>query len=167
MAKDKETKKNEPTSEEQATQARAGNPDSEQPQNFVEADGVRALATPQDQAVTNDLPEGDNTVGLLEMQVRPFSDEEERDRQQLEGYPRLPEEYFDPHGEDSRDPEPAKAGRAATHRADVGRVVTVDFDTIYDGEVYKSGTQDLPLDVADALISEGKAWEPAGKKRGR
>jgi hypothetical protein len=156
------------TPEEQAVQARQGNPDSEQPKNYVEgADGARALATPKDQAVYNDLPEGTNTVGLLEQQVSPFSPEEERDRQQLEGYPRPPEEFFDPHGEDSRDPEPAKAGRAATHRADVGRVVVVDYDTIHDGEVYKSGVQDLPLDVADALISEGKAWEPAGKKRGR
>lgn len=178
MAKKNEEKAPESQPEQMAQdqqanrQARQGNPDQNQEQHFVEYEDAqgnkqRALSTPAQQAVYHDLPEGADTVGLLEAQARPYSDEEERDRQQLENYPRKPEEYFDPHEDDARDAEPLKAGRASTARADHGRVVVVDHDVLHDGEVYKGGTQDLPADIADALIGRGVAWEPAGKKKGR
>ncbi len=47
------------------------------------------------------------------------------------------------------------------------RVVCVHKDTEHEGETIKAGTQVLPNAVADALISDDRAYEPGGKKRGR
>lgn len=127
---------------------------------------VRSVATPPDsplQGHNQGNPEGEDYVGLLEVQVNP-DPAQEVERQQEENFPRLAEDYFDPK---EMEPEEPRQGRSATSRADIGRVVVVDHDVIHDGEVVKAGVQDLPLSVADALISEGAAWEPAGKKRGR
>lgn len=133
-----------------------------------DADGnvVRAVSTPKDSPLrghNQGNPEGEDYVGLLEVHVNPDPNEEV-ERQQVENYPRLAEDYFDP---SEVEPEQPRQGHSATSRADIGRVVVVDFDVIHDGEVVKAGTQDLPLSVADALIADGHAWEPAGKKRGR
>lgn len=100
----------------------------------------------------------------LEEQVNQFSPAEEMERARAETYPRAASvATFDGHDE----PEDVRYGQAATHRSTVGRVVVVDEDVEYGGEVYKAGVQDLPLDVADALIGDNKAFEPAGKKQGR
>jgi hypothetical protein len=61
----------------------------------------------------------------------------------------------------------ARFGPASTHQADLGRVVVVERDTEHEGETYKAGTQDLPLEVADALIDKGAAHEAPGVKKGR
>lgn len=111
----------------------------------------------------DNMPEGRAYVGLKEYEVNP-DHVDESFKQQAENYPRAPAITFTPA---DHEPEEARAGRSATSRSKVGRVVVVENDEIYDGEVYKAGVQDLPLDVADALIGDGKAWEPAGKKRGR
>lgn len=106
-----------------------------------------------------------DTVGApTENNVNQFSPAEEAERQRAEAAPRSRTvTTFDGHDE----LEEARHGQASTHRATVGRVVVVDEDTEHDGEIYKAGVQDLPLDVADALISDDKAFEPAGKKQGR
>lgn len=67
----------------------------------------------------------------------------------------------------AKDKDKAVYGVAASDPAEVGRVVTLHHDQEYDGKTYKAGTQDLPADVADALIGDGKAFEPDGKKKGR
>lgn len=139
----------------------------EEPQRFVEdEDGNRAAATPEEEQV-HPLMQGapgasEDYVGQLE----PFVDPDpmaEAERQVRENYPRVRGDEFDP---SEVEPEEARPGRAATSRADFGRVVVVEDDVLYDNEIYKAGVQELPLDVADALISQGDAFEPAGKKKG-
>jgi hypothetical protein len=61
----------------------------------------------------------------------------------------------------------ARFGVAASDPAYEGKVVTLHRDAEHDGKLYKAGTQDLPVAVADAFIGEGKAFEPGGKKKGR
>jgi phosphoribosylaminoimidazole (AIR) synthetase len=102
--------------------------------------------------------------GSLEEKVNRMSPAEEQARQAEEQYPHLGVTFAGQHEEG---PEEARQGYAATSRATVGRVVVVHEDTVHEGELYKAGTQDLPLEVADALIADGKAYEPAGKKKGR
>lgn len=58
-------------------------------------------------------------------------------------------------------------GQAASDPAEYGKIVTLHRDEEKDGKLYKAGTQDLPVDVANAFIDEGKAFEPGGKKKGR
>ena len=58
-------------------------------------------------------------------------------------------------------------GVAASDQAYEGKVVTLHRDQELDGKLYKAGTQDLPVEVADALIEGEKAFEPGGKKKGR
>lgn len=112
----------------------------------------------------SDLAHVSNEGYSLEEQVNPMTPEEEMERQRAENYPRAAAvQTFEAHEE----MEKARAGHAATSRAVVGRVVVVHEDVERDGEVYKAGVQDIPLDVADALVGEGLAFEPAGKKRGR
>ena len=112
----------------------------------------------------DNMPEPD-AVGQLEYLVGP-DPHEERDRQQQENYPRLPREYFDPHGEDKQELRPLnKYGR--TSQSSYGRLVLVEQDVLYDGEVYKAGMQQLPAEEAEALIDAGLAYEPAGKGTGR
>ncbi len=111
----------------------------------------------------DNMPEGQAYVGLLEYEVNP-DHVDETFKQQAENFPRVSEESFHPEEVESESP---RQGRAATSRAIVGRVVVIEEDVIYDGEVYKAGVQDIPLDVADALIADNMAFEPAGKKRGR
>ncbi len=65
------------------------------------------------------------------------------------------------------DKKKATYGVAASDPAYEGRVVTLHRDQEHDGKLYKAGTQDLPVAVADALIAEEKAFEPGGKKKGR
>jgi hypothetical protein len=168
MAKKKEERQNqEVTAEErQANQARRGNPDEAQPQHFVEDDeGNRAMATPQeDVAYGADQPD---QVHTLEAPVSTDVDiMAEHRRQQLQNYPRLPEEYFDPHNIDAEE-KAARSGYAATARSSLGRWVVVDHDHKYEGEIIKGGVQELPTDVADALIADGVAFDPAGKQGGR
>lgn len=100
----------------------------------------------------------------LERTVNELDPAEEQLRQQAEAFPRAQAvQTFDTHEETER----VRAGQASTSRSDHGRVVTVHEDTEEGGEVYKAGTQDIGQDAADALIAAGKAFEPAGKKRGR
>lgn len=106
----------------------------------------------------------DNEGSPQENELNQFTPEEEAERQRLEAFPRSPAvATFDGHDE----VENARAGHASTSRSALGRVVVVDEDVEHGGELYKAGVQDLPLDVASALISEGSAFEPAGKKMGR
>lgn len=63
--------------------------------------------------------------------------------------------------------EEAVHGVAASDPAYEGKVVTLHHDQTHEGKLYKAGTQDLPADVADALIADEKAFEPGGKKKGR
>lgn len=134
---------------------------------FVEDDeGNRAMATPPEEAAYG-AQQGapDRDPDLLEEPHGPDVDPVANMlEQQRENFPRVTGEEFDP---SEKEKEPVREGRAATSRSEVGRVVVVDYDCEYDGEIYKSGISDLPLDVADALIDEGLAWEPAGKKKGR
>lgn len=58
-------------------------------------------------------------------------------------------------------------GQAASTPSEYGKVVVVHYDVEHDGETYKAGVQDLPVSVADALIADGSAYEPDGKKKGR
>jgi hypothetical protein len=111
----------------------------------------------------DNMPEGTAYVGLLEYEVNPDHVDESA-KQQAENYPRVQAQTFRP---EELEPEEPRMGRSATARAMVGRVVVIENDVIHDGEVYKAGVQDIPLDVADELIADGMAWEPAGKKRGR
>jgi hypothetical protein len=128
---------------------------------------VRAVASDPDGVNAmpglDGMPEGDNYVGVLEHMVNPDPADEVA-AQQRENYPRIPEEYFDPQ---EVEPEEIRAGHSATSRSVVGRVVVIEEDCIHDGEVYKAGVQDISAEAADALMGEGLAWEPAGKKRGR
>lgn len=146
-------------------EANAANPAH---RNYVEDDdGNRALATPKDsplQGVYQGNPEGDEYVGLLAAQTNPIDPMEEAQKQQEQNYPRLPEEYFDPA---EQEPEEARVGAASTSRSSLGRWVVVEHECLHDGEAFMPGTQELPGDVADALIADGKAFEPAGKKGGR
>lgn len=172
--KDQKDEKQAQAEEMQSHEVRFQTPsedDNPAAQNFVEADApkeddkVRAAATPEDEQLPeglDNLPEPDS-VGMLEYLVNP-DPVAEAEKQQAENFPRVTEFDFDPA---NHSVEEARPGRAATSRAIVGRVVIVEHDLIHDGEVYKAGVQDLPQDVADALISEGEAFEPAGKKRGR
>lgn len=90
---------------------------------------------------------------------------EEQERAAAQAYPRRSAQaVFDP-AED--EVEPARVGHAATSRSEIGRVIVLDEDYEHDGELYKAGVQQQPVEVADALIAEGVAFEPAGKKRGR
>ena len=98
----------------------------------------------------------------VESNVNPMSPAEEAERQQAENYPR-PSQTFEKHDE----AEKVRQGFASTSRARIGRVVVVHEDVEHDGELYKAGVQDLPVEVADALMADDKAFEPAGKKRGR
>lgn len=98
-----------------------------------------------------------------EHDVARLTPEEEAERQRAEAFPRPRDvRVFEGH-----EPEEARQGFASTHRAEIGRVVVVHEDVEHGGEVYKAGVQDIPLSVADALIGDGKAFEPAGKKKGR
>lgn len=100
-----------------------------------------------------------------ENEVNEFTPAEEAERQQAEQYPHIDTvTVFDP---STVKKEKARVGHGATHRAEVGRVVVVLEETMHDGELYRPGVGDLPLEVADALIKEGVAYEPAGKKKGR
>lgn len=56
---------------------------------------------------------------------------------------------------------------AAKKQTDEPRVVTLHRDEEYDGKTYKAGTQEMPAEVADALIGQEKGFEPDGKKKGR
>lgn len=107
-----------------------------------------------------------DTNQAVESEVNRMSPEEESERQRAENFP-LVGSVTTFAGQHEEGPEEARVGYASTHRAEVGRVVVVHEDVIRDGEVYKAGTQDLPLEVADAMIAEGEAYEPAGKKKGR
>ncbi len=100
----------------------------------------------------------------MEQRVNRMSPAEEMERQAAEAYPQNVASFAGQHEEG---PEEARQGFASTSRAVVGRVVVLHEDTEYEGEVYKAGTQDIPLSVADYFIGEGKAYEPAGKKKGR
>jgi hypothetical protein len=142
-------------------------------EGYVEAEApkednkVRAVASPEDSLYKGAMQGAPDTgyVGLLENYVEgdvdPMADSM---RQQAENYPRVSAEVFLP---EEQEKEQARQGHTATSRADIGRVVVVDADCIVGGEVVKAGVQDLPLEIADSLISEGLAFEPAGKKRGR
>lgn len=114
------------------------------------------------------LKDGESLEGTFfkEENVNPMTPAEEAERQQAENYPNVTgvRTFAGSHEEG---PEKARQGFAATHRAEIGRVVVVHEDTEHGGEVYKAGVQDIPLKVADALIGDGKAFEPAGKKKGR
>jgi hypothetical protein len=100
----------------------------------------------------------------IEQRVNPMTPGEEMERQAAESYPQNVASFAGQHEEG---PEEARQGFASTSRAEVGRVVVLHEDTEYEGEVYKAGTQDIPLAVADSFIADGKAYEPAGKKKGR
>ncbi len=103
-------------------------------------------------------------VAPIEANVNPMSPGEEAERQALEAYPRASAvQTFDKHDE----PEKVRAGYASTSRANVGRVIVLHEDREYEGEVYKAGVHDLPVDVADHFMGENEAFEPAGKKKGR
>lgn len=164
---EKQAKQNQSQAENQAAQEPKEEENPATPTNYVEdSDGNRAAATPDDDpaAGRNDgLPEGTDYVGLLETQVNPDPVEEQL-RQQQENYPRLPEEYFDP---TEHEPEEARVGAASTSRSSKGRWLVVENDVLYEGEVIKAGVDEYPSDVADALLSRGDAFEPAGKKGGR
>ena len=130
------------------------------------ADNEKKQAAEQDQPVA--LKDGESLEGtsFYEENVNPMSAAEEAERQQAENYPnRSGVTTFEGQHEDG--PEKARQGFAATHRAEVGRVIVLHEDTEHDGELYKAGVQDIPLKVADAFIKDGKAFEPAGKKKGR
>ena len=99
----------------------------------------------------------------IEAKVNPMDAAEEAERQQAEQYPQGVSSFKGQHEES----EEARQGFASTSRARVGRVVVLHEDVEHDGEVYKAGVQDIPKKVADALMKEEKAFEPAGKKRGR
>ncbi len=102
----------------------------------------------------------------IENRVNPMTAEQESERQRAENFPNASSvTVFRGQHEDG--PERVRAGYASTHRAVVGRVVVLHQDEVYEKEVYKAGTQDLPVDVADYFIGEGLAYEPAGKKKGR
>ncbi len=109
------------------------------------------------------LAESDLRRDLSES-VHELTPAEEIFRQQRENYPRATGYEFAGQHEEW---EGSTYGYASTDRSKLGRVVTVHEDTEIDGKVYKAGTQDLERESADALIAEGKAYEPAGKKRGR
>lgn len=125
----------------------------------------------QEEAERDGAYEGESNTAFAENEGAPLEDEanelspaEEAERQIAEYHPRSHQvQVFDGHEE----LEGARHGAASTHRALLGRVVVVDEDVLHDGELYKAGVQDLPLEVADALIEEGLAFEPAGKKMGR
>ena len=130
----------------------------EQLNNQAERGGEKAAAS-EGESVSGAME------GPLEEQVNRMTPAEEAERQQAEAYPRALDSAFA--GQHEEGPEEARQGHASTHRARVGRVVVVHEDVTHNGEVYKAGVQDIELDDADALIGEGKAYEPAGKKRGR
>ena len=112
----------------------------------------------------DNMPEGNEYVGLLEYEVNPDA-ALEMEKQQAENFPRVQKEAFRP---EEHEVEDIRDGMLATHRSLPGcREVIVDHDLIYDDEVIKAGVQPLPTEVADKLISDGMAFEPAGKKRGR
>lgn len=122
-----------------------------------DAEGNPAAARDGESAISG-------ATSALEEQVNRMSPGEEAERQAAEAYPRAKTvRTFDGHDE----PEEARQGFASTHRARVGRVVVVHEDVVRGDELYKAGTQDLPLEVADEMIANGEAYEPAGKKRGR
>lgn len=66
-----------------------------------------------------------------------------------------------------KDENEAVFGLASSDRSDNGRLVVVDHDTHQDGKLYKAGTHDLSVGVADALIADERAHEPGGKGKGR
>jgi hypothetical protein len=112
----------------------------------------------------DNMPEGKNYVGLLEYEVNP-DPAIEMEKQQAENFPRVQTEAFRP---EEHEVEDIRDGMLATHRSLPGcREVIVEEDLLYDDEVIKAGVQPLPTEVADKLISDGMAFEPAGKKRGR
>ncbi len=112
----------------------------------------------------DNLPEGENYVGLLEYEVNP-DPALEMEKQQAENFPRVQAEAFRP---EEHEVEDIRDGMLATHRSLPGcREVVVEQDLIYENEVIKAGIQPLPTEVADKLIGDGMAFEPAGKKRGR
>lgn len=113
----------------------------------------------------SDLTFAANEGYALEDEVNELTPAEEAERQQAEQYPHIDSvTVFDP---STVKKEKARVGHGATHRAEVGRVVVVLEETMHDGELYRPGVGDLPLEVADALIDQGVAYEPAGKKKGR
>jgi hypothetical protein len=128
-----------------------------------EAQNEEAQAAKDGESVTA-LADVGEAGGSLEEKVNRMTPAEEQARQAEEQYPSAGVTFAGQHEEG---PEEARQGFAATSRATVGRVVVVHEDTVHEGELYKAGTQDLPLAVADALIADGKAFEPAGKKKGR
>lgn len=128
----------------------------------------------------NDPDEPDNPIGHEALQGNPEPDavgqleylvgvdpEDEKERQQQENYPRLPREYFDPHGADKAELREIRPLSGTTAQSNTGRLVTIDYDVLFAGEVFKAGTVDLPVDTAEALIEAGYAFEPSGKGMGR
>jgi hypothetical protein len=176
MATKDENKKNqEKKNEEQAAQSHKVRTEEERAkeannQNYVEGEDaqgntVRAGATPEDEqmpSTMDNMPEPE-AIGILEAYVNP-DPVAEAEKQERENYPRVPEQVFDPA---EHEVEEARYGQASSHRSVHGRVIVIEEDTIENNEVYKAGVGDYPADVADALIADGRAFEPAGKKRGR
>lgn len=171
-AKDEDNKgqsqgKNESKAQKEQREAEEANAANPAHRHSVEDGDHRALATPEDsplQGVYQGNPEGDEYVGLLAAQTNPIDPMAEAEKQQEQNYPRLPEEYFDPK---EQEPEEARVGAAATSRSSVGRWVVVEHECLHGDEAFMPGVQELPGGVADALIAEGLAFEPAGKKGGR
>lgn len=134
-----------------------------------EDDKVRAVATPESERTSPEMqgaPDEGPYVGELLNQLRKdVNPLDEQLKQQQENYPRLPANFFDPHEDNDVSETPSGAG--VNTKGTFGRLVTVDEEVLFDGQVYNPGLQELPLDVADALIEAHVAWEPAGKGRGR
>lgn len=131
----------------------------EQGQNwFVKNDeGVAVQSTPEEDRLPEHMqgwPEGDKYVGLAQAKLQ--NPVEAQERQRAEAYPRMPQMYFDPeeHMED-RELYVSMAGTC---------FVTVDHELVHDGRAILSGYQELPKDIAQYLVSEGLAYEPAGQK---
>lgn len=58
-------------------------------------------------------------------------------------------------------------GQASSDKSEHGRIVVVHEDHEMNGRLYKAGVHDLPVEEADALIADEKAFEPEGKGKGR
>ena len=163
-----ESPKDAPQSQSAKGQSRESVVAEENRQVAIEAENNKTDEQREEEApayrTLDNMPEGNDYVGLLEFQVNPDAGEESA-KQQAENFPRVPVESFRP---EEHETEVARGGYTATARSLPGcREVVVEQDLIYEGEVVKAGVQPLPVEMADALIADNMAWEPAGKKRGR
>lgn len=126
---------------------------------FVEdSEGNRAQSTPEADRLPDHLtgmPEGHQYVGLTRAMEGDAVAEQQRQR--AENYPVLPEHYFDPeaHAEEYSDLHTTMRGTC---------FVTVNEEVVHDGYSILPGVQELPKDIAQALVDQKVAFEPAGQK---